>query len=95
VLQDNEKEIWNDFKNRYWPRKYIADHEGYIRFDHIGEGAYKETEKVIQLLLAERAEITGKTLEKKNFVELSEFEHAPIRTPEYTLDLVLQKEGTN
>ena len=82
VLQDNEKEIWNDFKNRYWPRKYIADHEGYIRFDHIGEGAYKETEEVIQLLLAERSETTGKTLEKKNFVKLSEFEHAPIRTPE-------------
>ena len=69
VLQDNEKEIWNDFQNRYWPRKYIADHEGYIRFDHIGEGAYKETEEVIQLLLAERSETTGKTLEKKNFVE--------------------------
>jgi thiol-disulfide isomerase/thioredoxin len=82
VLQDNEKEIWNDFQNRYWPRKYIADHEGYIRFDHIGEGAYKETEEVIQLLLAERSEAIGKTLEKKNFVELDEFEHALFRTPE-------------
>ena len=43
VVLDNNKEIWDSFENRYWPRKYIADNEGYIRFDHIGEGAYKET----------------------------------------------------
>ena len=82
VVQDNEKEIWGDFQNRYWPRKYIADHEGYIRFDHIGEGAYKETEQVIQLLLEERSNAMGMTLEKKQLLELSEFEHATFRTPE-------------
>ena len=82
VVQDNEKEIWNDFQNRYWPRKYIADHEGYIRFDHIGEGGYKETEKVIQLLLAERSESLGKILEKKKLVNLDEFTHTVFRTPE-------------
>ena len=82
VVQDNEKEIWGVFQNRYWPRKYIADHEGYIRFDHIGEGAYKETEQVIQLLLEERSNAMGMTLEKKQLLELSEFEHATFRTPE-------------
>ena len=82
VIQDNDKETWNEFQNRYWPRKYIADHEGYIRFDHIGEGAYKETEQVIQLLLAERSDALGITLEKKNFVQLDEFKHATFRTPE-------------
>ena len=82
VIQDNEKEIWNDFQNRYWPRKYISDHEGFIRFDHIGEGAYKETEQVIQLLLAERSDALGVTIEKKNFVDLNEFNHALFRTPE-------------
>ena len=82
VVQDNEKEVWNDFQNRYWPRKYIADHEGYIRFDHIGEGAYKETEKVIQLLLTERSEALGKTLKKTELVNLDEFTHATFRTPE-------------
>ena len=30
VLLDNDMEIWKAFENRYWPRKYIADHEGYI-----------------------------------------------------------------
>ena len=82
VVQDNEKEIWNDFQNRYWPRKYIADHEGYIRFDHIGEGAYKETEEVIQLLLAERSEVLGKTIEKTELVNLDEFTHIALKTPE-------------
>ena len=82
VIQDNDKEIWNDFQNRYWPRKYIADHEGYIRFDHIGEGAYKETEKVIQVLLEERSNALGNILEKKELVDLNEFTHATFRTPE-------------
>jgi thiol-disulfide isomerase/thioredoxin len=59
VLQDNEKETWNEYENRYWPRKYLVDDEGYIRYDHIGEGAYNETEKVIQALLAERAARVG------------------------------------
>ena len=59
VLQDNDKETWNAFENRYWPRKYIVDTEGYIRYDHIGEGGYQETEKVIQNLLAERAAQQG------------------------------------
>ena len=59
VLQDNDKETWNEYENRYWPRKYVVDDEGYIRYDHIGEGAYQETEKVIQALLTERAAHLG------------------------------------
>ena len=59
IAQDNEKDTWNAYENLYWPRKYLIDTEGYIRYDHIGEGAYAETEKVIQSLLAERAEYIG------------------------------------
>ncbi|MGB9169852.1 MAG: thioredoxin family protein [Nitrososphaeraceae archaeon] len=59
VLQDNDKDTWNEYENRYWPRKYLVDDEGYIRYDHIGEGAYNETEKVIQGLLTERAAHLG------------------------------------
>jgi thiol-disulfide isomerase/thioredoxin len=59
VLQDNDKETWDEYDNRYWPRKYLIDDEGYIRYDHIGEGAYNETEKVIQSLLSERASHLG------------------------------------
>jgi thiol-disulfide isomerase/thioredoxin len=54
VIQDNDKGTWNAYENLYWPRKYIVDNEGYIRYDHIGEGGYSETEKVIQSLLQER-----------------------------------------
>jgi thiol-disulfide isomerase/thioredoxin len=61
VLQDNDKGTWNAYENRYWPRKYIIDTEGNIRYDHIGEGAYSETEKVLQYLLAERAAKLGRT----------------------------------
>ena len=54
VIQDNDKGTWNAYENQYWPRKYLIDHEGYIRYDHIGEGGYTETERVIQALLHER-----------------------------------------
>jgi thiol-disulfide isomerase/thioredoxin len=53
VAQDNDYETWRAYSNRYWPRKYIIDKEGNIRYDHIGEGAYEETELVIQKLLRE------------------------------------------
>ena len=62
VVQDNEKGTWDAYENRYWPRKYLIDNEGYVRYDHIGEGAYAETEKIIQSLLAERTESIGATV---------------------------------
>jgi len=30
---------------------YLADRNGLLRYDHVGEGAYDETEKAIQILL--------------------------------------------
>src|SRR5919107_1847829 len=59
VIQDNDKGTCNAYQNQYWPRKYIVDNEGYIRYDHIGEGGYSETEKVIQSLLQERSTQLG------------------------------------
>ncbi|MBI2668406.1 thioredoxin family protein [Candidatus Woesearchaeota archaeon] len=53
VVQDNDHATWSAFKNRFWPHKYLIDKDGYIRYDHIGEGAYEKTEKKIQELLAE------------------------------------------
>ncbi len=82
VVLDNDKVIWQSFENRYWPRKYIADDEGYIRYDHIGEGAYDETEKVIQDLLKERAARLGLNVASAQpLVDLEEFKHGS-RTPE-------------
>jgi thiol-disulfide isomerase/thioredoxin len=83
VVLDNEKETWKAFENRYWPRKYIADYEGYIRYDHIGEGAYEETEKMIQQLLEERAMQLGLNVAAAEpLVDLKEFQHSSFRTPE-------------
>jgi len=54
VILDNDFSTWNAYRNRYWPRKYLIDIDGYIVYDHIGEGGYDKTERVIQELLAER-----------------------------------------
>jgi hypothetical protein len=53
VAQDNDGETWRAYKNRYWPTLYLIDKWGRIRYTHIGEGAYQETEVAIQALLAE------------------------------------------
>lgn len=53
IVQDNDFATWRAYNNRYWPAKYLIDKEGYIRYTHFGEGAYDETEKVIQELLKE------------------------------------------
>ena len=83
VVMDNEMKTWKAFDNRYWPRKYIADHEGYIRYDHIGEGAYQETEKIIQDLLKERArDLELQITSTDTLVDIDEFEHTVFRTPE-------------
>ena len=53
VAQDNDLATWSAYKNRYWPTLYLIDKQGQIRYTHIGEGAYVETEAAIQALLAE------------------------------------------
>lgn len=53
VAQDNDRETWSAYENRYWPTLYLIDKRGNIRYSHIGEGAYDETETAIINLLAE------------------------------------------
>jgi len=53
IVQDNNFETWRTYNNRYWPAKYFIDKEGYVRYTHFGEGAYDESERVIQELLKE------------------------------------------
>ncbi|MCP4230329.1 MAG: redoxin domain-containing protein [bacterium] len=54
VVLDNDYEIWRAYDNHYWPRKYIIDKDGYIIYDHAGEGGYVETEGIIQSLILEQ-----------------------------------------
>ena len=56
IVQDNNRRTWDNYNNHYWPHKYLIDKNGRIRYDHIGEGAYQETELQIQKLLAELGE---------------------------------------
>ena len=51
VVLDNDFSTWRAYGNRFWPRLYLIDVNGDIVYDHIGEGAYDTTERVIQELL--------------------------------------------
>jgi thiol-disulfide isomerase/thioredoxin len=53
VAVDSNYAIWNAFNNKYWPAEYFIDAQGRIRHHHFGEGAYDESERVIQELLIE------------------------------------------
>lgn len=53
VAQDNEGRTWRAYENHYWPALFLIDKNGRIRYQHIGEGAYDQTEDAIRLLLAE------------------------------------------
>jgi thiol-disulfide isomerase/thioredoxin len=59
VILDSDHGTWNAYGNNYWPRFYLIDTQGYIRYDHIGEGSYDQIEKSIQSLVAERAALMG------------------------------------
>ncbi len=54
VILDNDFSTWIAYGNNFWPRKYLIDIDGHIVYDHIGEGAYDETEREIQRALSER-----------------------------------------
>ena len=54
VVQDNDSAIWRRFGIWAWPTTVVVDKKGIVRYQHIGEGAYEETESLIRQLLAER-----------------------------------------
>jgi len=51
VCIDTELEVWSLYDNEGWPARYLFDRQGILAELHIGEGAYAETELVIQELL--------------------------------------------
>lgn len=51
VPLDNEFKTWNAYDNQYWPHLFLADRNGILHYDHIGEGAYDKTEETIRQLL--------------------------------------------
>jgi thiol-disulfide isomerase/thioredoxin len=53
VAIDNDYAVWRAFGNHYWPALYLADAHGQVRYHHFGEGEYRQSEMIIQHLLAE------------------------------------------
>jgi AhpC/TSA family len=53
VAIDNDYAIWRAFNNAYWPALYFVDGSGRIRHHHFGEGAYDQSERIIQQLLGD------------------------------------------
>lgn len=86
VVMDNDYATWNAYGNRYWPRKYLIDIDGYIVYDHIGEGAYDVTERKIQVLLRERGKRLGTAAEIKTDMTkpeaVEEVNRFAVRSPE-------------
>ncbi|MBI5031008.1 MAG: redoxin domain-containing protein [Chloroflexi bacterium] len=55
VALDNDFKIWKSYNVRAWPTWFVLDKQGTIRYSHVGEGAYAETEQMIRALLKEQS----------------------------------------
>jgi thiol-disulfide isomerase/thioredoxin len=53
VAIDGDSTTWEGYGNTAWPAWYLIDKHGIVRYVHVGEGAYAETEQQIEMLLAE------------------------------------------
>jgi len=53
VVTDNDYQTWKAYGVEAWPTIVVLDKQGRIRWEHVGEGRYEETESVIKTLLAE------------------------------------------
>jgi len=85
VVLDNNYYTWQAYKNRYWPRKYLIDIDGFVVYDHIGEGGYLETEDKIIDLLKERDEIFGLSSKMSDKIKILDVKTSllkEINTPE-------------
>jgi cytochrome c biogenesis protein CcdA/thiol-disulfide isomerase/thioredoxin len=53
VALDPSYSTWTNYRNRYWPAKYLIDAKGTVRHIKFGEGDYATTERLIRELLAD------------------------------------------
>jgi len=77
VVQDNNFETWKNYKNRFWPAKYLIDANGKIRYTHFGEGNYDVTEKNIQDLIREAGQNVDLEIKKNESSESLKFGERP------------------
>ena len=53
VVTDQDYSTWKAYGVEAWPTLFVLDKQGRVRWTHVGEGYYDETEQVIKKLLAE------------------------------------------
>ncbi|HEY3579544.1 MAG TPA: redoxin domain-containing protein, partial [Pyrinomonadaceae bacterium] len=53
IVTDNDYSTWKAYGVEAWPTLFLLDKQGRVRWTHIGEGAYNETDAAIKKLLAE------------------------------------------
>ena len=51
VALDPNLKTWTNYRNQYWPAKYLIDQNGTVRAIQFGEGSYDQTETQIRELL--------------------------------------------
>lgn len=53
VVTDNDYATWKAYGVEAWPTIFVLDKQGRVRWLHVGEGRYEETEHVLKALLRE------------------------------------------
>jgi thiol-disulfide isomerase/thioredoxin len=53
IVLDTKKRTFHRWQGprAYWPRTYVLDRDGTVRYDHIGEGRYEELNEAVATLL--------------------------------------------
>jgi thiol-disulfide isomerase/thioredoxin len=54
VVTDNDYSTWKAYRVEAWPTLFLLDKQGRVRWTHVGEGYYDQSEEVIRKLLAEQ-----------------------------------------
>jgi thiol-disulfide isomerase/thioredoxin len=57
VVTDNDYSTWKAYGVEAWPTLFLLDKQGRVRWTHVGEGAYDQTEDVIKKLLDEHGSL--------------------------------------
>ena len=66
VVLDNNYGTFDAFDSHYWPNKYLIDIDGFVTYNHAGEGDYDVMEEQIQKALAERNTVLGQNMKVSN-----------------------------
>jgi len=100
VVTDNDYATWKAYGVEAWPTLFVLDKQGRIRWSHVGEGAYDETEAVIQKLLAEENKSSGQKTETSKTEKTTRIEKIMKSEEEWKKELnpeqyyVLRQKGT-